>query len=626
MRLTRLLLLVFGVSTLLLTGTSGSLANPCKANTNASICGLTFPTLSGYSNNLLHPQWGQAGTQYTRTGKANYADGISKMQSGPDARRISNRVFNDLGQNVFSENQITQWGWAWGQFVDHDMDLRNEANGASAPIAFSATDPLERFSDTAGSIGFNRTLAAPGTGVKTPRQQINTISSIIDASQIYSNKTGRLRWLRQGPYLLLPSGYLPRADARGNPTTAPPMDLMGALTGQPTRAVVAGDVRANENLALTALQTLFAREHNRIVSSLPVSLGNDLRFQIARKIVGAEIQYITYTQFLPTLGVQLAPYAGYKAGVDPAVSNEFATVGFRAHSMVHGEFEITEPNGTYSAATLAGFAAEGITFEQPTPSTTTLVIPLAVAFGNPDLLQALGLGPALTALNEHEYKNDETIDDEMRSVLFEIPKPGVDPASCGIPAANPNCFTSIADLGADDVERGRDHGMPTYNEMRMDYGLLPVKSFTEITGESTDAFPAGLGCDSVASIAFTSLTDLNGNPVPLGDADNAVNATRGSTLAARLKCLYGNVNAVDAFVGMVSEKHLPGVEFGPLQLAIWKRQFTASRDGDRFFYLNDPALAAIHDQFGITYQYTLGQIVQMDAGVAMPSNVFRVGG
>ena len=41
---------------------------------------------------------------------------------------------------------------------------------------------------------------------------------------------------------------------------------------------------------------------------------------------------------------------------------------------------------------------------------------------------------------------------------------------------------------------------------------------------------------------------------------------------------------------MVAEPHVPGTEFGELQLAMWKKQFQALRDGDRFFYGNDPAL------------------------------------
>jgi len=68
---------------------------------------------------------------------------------------------------------------------------------------------------------------------------------------------------------------------------------------------------------------------------------------------------------------------------------------------------------------------------------------------------------------------------------------------------------------------------------------------------------------------------------------------------ARLKAVYGSVDKLDAVVGMVAEKHVKGTEFGELQLAIWKKQFKTIRDGDRFFYLDDPQLAQIQHQYGI---------------------------
>jgi hypothetical protein len=548
------------------------------------------------------------------------------MVGGPPPRKISNRIFNDLGQNIFSENDISQWGWAWGQFIDHDMDLRDETPGEPAPIPFDKTDPLERFTNDVGQIDFSRTPAAPGTGVDgIPRQQINTISSFIDASQVYGTTQSRLDWLtaRNGFDLMLPGNYLPKVTDKAG---APPMDLMGQLVGNPNDAVVAGDVRANENLALTSIQTLFAREHNRIADSLPAPLAPALKFQIARRIVGAEIEYITYTQFLPALGVHLDTYQGYDKNVNPAVSNEFATVGFRAHSMVHGEFEPTVPAGTYRDSQLQAFHDAGITIENNSDGTITLVIPLTVAFGNPDLVQQVGLGPALQSLDEREYKNDEQIDDSLRSTLFEVPKPGVtDPTVCGEPVVNPNCFSDVSDLGADDIQRGRDHGMPSYNDLRQAYGLPRVRRFTDITGESTDSLPKGMTCDDPRILNFVSLTDDNGNPVPIGDPDNATSGVRASTLAARLRCLYKNVNNLDAFVGMVAEKHVGGTEFGPLQLAIWRQQFTALRDGDRFFYANDPALPVIKRLFGIDYQHALGQLVTLDTGASTPDNVFVAG-
>jgi hypothetical protein len=581
-------------------------------------------TLDGSGNNDDHPTWGQAGQQYLRVTSANY-NGTSKMVSGPSPRLISNRIFNDVGQNLFSENGISQWGWAWGQFIDHDIGLRDETPAESAPMPFDANDPFESFSNEVGSVDFSRTPAAPGTGQSTPRQQINTQSSFIDASQVYGTTQTRLDWLRDNDgKLLLPGGYLPRVGARGNAATAPAMDLMGALLGDPSRAVVAGDVRANENFALTSLQTLFAREHNRIVAALPRILPDDVRFEIARRVVGAEIEFITYNEFLPTLGVRLPDYRGYDPHENSSLGNEFATVGFRAHSMVHGEFEPTVPAGTYSNSLLSQFQKEGITVENNPDGTITLVIPLAVAFGNPDLVQQVGLGPALQSLSERQYKNDEQIDNAMRSVLFQVPKPGIpDPRVCGEPVVNPDCFTDIADLGADDIMRGRDHGMPSYNDLRRAFGLSPVTSFTQITGENTSRLPDGTSCNDPHNLDFVSLTDDEGNPVPLGNQEDAVSGVRRTTLAARLRCIYGRVDSIDAFVGMVSEKHVPGTEFGPLQLAIWKQQFTSLRDGDSIFYANDPALGAIQRLFGITYRHTLGEIVTLNTNQATAANVFR---
>jgi hypothetical protein len=550
------------------------------------------------------------------------------MEGGPSPRKISNMIFNDLGQNIFSENGISQWGWAWGQFIDHDMDLRDETNGESAPILFDANDPFERFDNQVGQMDFFRTPAAPGTGTSAsnPRQQVNTISSYIDASQVYGATPDRLKWLtaQNGYDLMLTNNFLPKVGARGDGGAAPPMDLMGPLAGTPSEARVAGDVRANENLALTSLQTLFAREHNRIADALPKSLPAAARFEIARRAVGAEIQRITYTEFLPTLGVRLDPYHGYDPHVNSAITNEFATVGFRAHSMVHGEFEPTVPAGTYSASKLETFRQSGIGIENNADGTITLVIPLGVTFGNPGLLEQIGLGPALQSLGEREYNNDEQIDDSMRSTLFEVPKPGVpDPSVCNSPAVNPDCFSDVADLGADDVQRGRDHGMPTYNGLRKAYNLPQARSFTDITGEPTDSLPKGMTCNDPAILAFTSLKDDEGKPVAIGDPDNAVQGTRASTIAARLKCLYGSVDKVDAFVGMVSEPHVRGTEFGALQLAIWKSQFTALRDGDRFFYEGDDALRAVERRYDIDDDHTLSQIVALDTGQHLPDNVFK---
>src|SRR5438132_13768112 len=91
------------------------------------------------------------------------------------------------------------------------------------------------------------------------------------------------------------------------------------------RLFLAGDVRANENVELTSLQTLFMREHNRIADDLAqknASWTDEQLYQGARKIVIAEIQAITYNEFLPApLGRNaLARYRGDNPKTDPAIA------------------------------------------------------------------------------------------------------------------------------------------------------------------------------------------------------------------------------------------------------------------------------------------------------------------
>ena len=414
------------------------------------------------------------------------------------------------------------------------------------------------------------------------------------------------------------------------------MELMGRLYATPERAVVAGDVRANENIALTSLHTLFVREHNRLVEALPDRLPTELKFQIARRVVMAEIQHITYTEFLPALGVELAAYRGYRPSVDATLSNEFAVVGYRAHSMVHGEFEPQGNLADYTPEQLDAIRAHGVEV-LVAGEEVEFVVPLNVAFGNPDLVEAIGLDAILLGLGaERQYKNDEMIDDQLRSVLFQLPGPDVpDPSDCLDGPPLPECFQTVLDLGAVDIKRARDHGIPTYNELRGAYGLEPKASFSEVTGEETEEFPNDPlidpddPIDDPDILTFVRLLDAEGRQLTPGtpEADEqAVVGIRRTTLAARLKAIYGTVDRLEAFVGMLAEPHLPGSELGELQTAIWTEQFRRLRDGDRFFYLNDPSLRIIRQRFGIGARRTLAEIILANTdieGSQLPANVFK---
>ncbi|WP_083915201.1 peroxidase family protein [Ilumatobacter nonamiensis] len=600
-------------------------------------------TLDGSGNNLDDPTLGQVGTVYPRVADANYADGVGELVDGPDARYVSNRIFNDTNQNIFSENDLTHWSFVWGQFIDHTIALRDTGD-EELVVPYDADDPLEEFTNDLGAIATSRSVVADGTGLDTAREQVNTVSSFIDAFAVYGGSEERLDWLRDGPVdgdptnndasLLLVDGFLPTADARPE-TDVPDTDLQGRLMADPSAAVVAGDLRVNENVGLTAVHTLFALEHNRIVDLLPDDMDEQTKFEIAQRSVAALQQYITYNEFLPAMGVDLDDSTGYDPTVDPSISNEFATVGYRAHSAIHGEFEGQIDRSEISDEQIEALRAGGVEVTDD-GATVEFAIPLGVAFGNPGLLTEVGLGNMLAGLaSEAAYANDEQIDNQLRSVLFQVPGPDVEnPADCLDGTEIAGCFTVVNDLGAIDVIRAADHGMPSYNDLREAYGLDRVEAFTDITGEATDEFPddpeidAANPIDDPSILDFVLLADGDGNELEAGtDAADGetVTAERRTTTAARLRAIYGDVDEVDAFTGMVSEVHVAGTEFGELQLAMWTAQFAALRDGDRFFYGNDDALAAIEADYGIDYQRSLADVIVENTDVEpteLADNVF----
>ena len=113
---------------------------------------------------------------------------------------------------------------------------------------------------------------------------------------------------------------------------------------------MAGDERVNDNIVLTAMHTLFMRRANRLVDSIaadhPDWSAEDL-YQRARKIVGAQLQAITFNEFLPAL---LGPHAPASSGnydpeLNPTVLNEFPTVFLRiGHSMLTNDFKHVQNN------------------------------------------------------------------------------------------------------------------------------------------------------------------------------------------------------------------------------------------------------------------------------------------
>src|SRR5205085_10194928 len=159
-------------------------------------------------------------------------------------------------------------------------------------------------------IGLNRSVSDPatGTGAGNPLQQVNTVTAWLDGSQIYGSDAATADKLRThvGGKLKTSPGadgvtgtkddMLPLNNSATFPTGTLPMANDAHLVPS-SQLFAAGDVRANENVELTSLQTLFVREHNRIADAISRAnprLSDEKIYQTARAQVIAEIQSITY--------------------------------------------------------------------------------------------------------------------------------------------------------------------------------------------------------------------------------------------------------------------------------------------------------------------------------------------
>ncbi|MDB4657126.1 peroxidase family protein [Verrucomicrobiales bacterium] len=292
-----------------------------------------FRTIDGSDNNLTETEWGKAEIPFLRMVAAGYADGTGSPsgEDRPNARAISNAV-STQEELIPNRRRASDFLWQWGQFLDHDITL--------TPTA----DPVEPFNVEvpAGDPHFD----PQGTGVveipldrsfhedvDSVREQLNEITAYIDASNVYGSNSELASELRtnDGTGMLKTSeGDLLPFNVNGFPNAG----------GDSPKLFLAGDFRVNEQSALSALHTLFLREHNYwagVIAKSNDEFSGDQIYEVARAIVGAEMQVITYNEFLPMLmGPRAFPlYSGYKPNVNPGITNVFATASYRfGHTML----------------------------------------------------------------------------------------------------------------------------------------------------------------------------------------------------------------------------------------------------------------------------------------------------
>lgn len=320
------------------------------------------------------------------------------------------------------------------------------------PVEIPANDP-----DFSGKseLAFERAVFVRKDNQEVfPRQIVNQITSFLDLSQVYGStpsRTNALRANRDGLLLTAGDELLPFNGASGGVGIA----LENAPDAS-SRFHVAGDIRANENVDLLALHTIWLREHNKVARELKAAFGDqyddEKLFQFARAICIAEYQSILYTEWLPILLGSDSPSPGgysYSAGIDASADAFFTTASFRfGHSMVSAKLWRVDAGGTTASSTAN----------------------LRDLFFNPEALSSGNMASWVRGMMWHEAREpDEKVIDDLRSFLFT------------------EDGNASMDLVALNIQRARDMGVPTYNKARGAFGLPRVSSFSGISSNPETA-------------------------------------------------------------------------------------------------------------------------------------------
>lgn len=485
---------------------SGCMAHRLINNCSDMCFHSKYRTIDGTCNNLQHPTWGASLTEFRRLLKPIYEDGFTtpvgwnrgKKYFGfpkPPSRKVSTELI--ATNKITPDTEITHMVMQWGQFLDHDLDHATPSVSSeswdgvdckktcdyAAPCYPMDVPPDDPRITSRRCIDFVRSSAICGSGMTSiffdsvqTREQINQLTSFIDASQVYgyslelakdlrdlNDDFGRLR---EGPTF---PGHKPLL-----PYSSGQMDCRRNLSESTLNCFLAGDIRANEQVGLVAMHTLWMREHNRLARELKrinPQWDSDTLYEEARKIVGAAFQHITYKHWLPYIigqkGMQMmGEYQGYDPQLNPTISNVFATAALRfGHTLINPVLHRLDNN------------FQPIRYGH---------LPLHKAFFSPwRIVEEGGIDPLLRGLFTTPAKvkrPQENLNTELTEQLFRT------------------AHAVALDLAAMNIHRSRDHAIPGYLEFRKVCNMSAVETFDDLKNEISDP------------VVRQKLKDLYGHP------------------------------------------------------------------------------------------------------------------
>ena len=495
------------------------------------------PNLDGTFRHKNVKWFGAAETAYRRQAPSNYEpDGfsVSTTYYVNTSRQISNAL-GDQVQTLKDARDVSVFTHAFAQTsFDHDVLETETQSGEKAETIVEPVpicDPNFDKNCTGNvTIGITRSRFLDGP---TPRELVNSQTSWFDASFVYGQsniKSINLRTFKNGRMKTDTNNLLPTV-AQTNVSMANPKHL------PPTVLRACGDVRCNESPILLSVHTIFVREHNRLAGWFAQKypyMSDEEIFTRVRGLVAKIQQKLLYEEWLPAVtGRVIDKSHPFNDDADPAITLEFDMV-FRAfHSAIADTFLVRD--------------------SPLFPSEPSKHLPLFAGFFNPDYIYQVGIDSILQGGAEQcAERVDTQVVDSLRNVLFG-------PAH---------------DLLAFNIMRGRDHGLPKYNDYLTSVGLTPKTSFAQIT------------------------TDL--------------------TTQRKLAETYGTPDGIDLIIGIIAEDPEVGSSVGPTLTRAIVEQMKALRAADREFYTRDKYFTAYFKD------YTTQTLIKHNTQLTnFPANPFK---
>uniref|UniRef100_A0A0K0DSC4 NAD(P)H oxidase (H2O2-forming) n=1 Tax=Strongyloides stercoralis TaxID=6248 RepID=A0A0K0DSC4_STRER len=529
-----------------------------------------FQRYDGWFNNLANPEWGSVGSRLHRDSPANYEDGVYKINvSLPSARTISDIVFKGPS-GIKNKRNITTMLAFFSQVVAYEI-MQSSQTGCpleNIPIPVEQCDSVfDPSCEGKTNIPFMRTKydTETGHGLNSPREQINERTSWIDASFLYSTNEPWVAALRSWHEGTLTEGEVegyPPLNKKIIPLINPAPPQIHRLM-DPERLFTLGDPRINENPGLLTFGLILFRWHNfqalKIAQKHPDWTDEEI-FQGARRMVIASLQNIILYEFLPeVLGIkkdEIPKYGKYNAHIPPGISHSFATAAFRFHHTIVPPGMLFRKKRTSKKECvfrndIGGFEA----------------LRLCQNWWNAqDIVQEYTVDEIILGMASQISEAEDTIIvEDLRDFIF-----------------GPMYFTRL-DVVSSSIMRGRDNGIPFYNDLRRNFAL-ETKTWETINPQ---------------------LYKTN------------------QKMFDKLKVLYKDIKYLDAYVGGMLETNENGM--GELFKHIIRDQFLRLRDGDRFWFENRQNGIFTEDEIEEIKSITLSKILRATTNIEedeIQDNVF----